>query len=236
MSYNNYSLGHVTLENAHVVKGTNTIRARLRYAPTLFEHDSVENSRAGNAMLSSYLSEVATNITAQAHPLSLPDYPNLSSALAYGPVKFDIPIPRLVPSDEDTAIAKPDTGGQFLVSARFHVFSSTASFVLRNPLNTSITITSLTAKARYHDDVIGTMDYGYPIILASKTDTPDRRGETETTKIPVRWSLPASDILRRVIGGTLVVNATANATVQVGEFEGLHLSLALHDVSAGVGL
>ena len=196
----------------------NTLAAMINYTPSIFE-----NVKAGEAMLSSYLSEKPTNISLSFHRDSLPDYPELSNALSRTDIKFDLPVPRLVQS------ATLSTGSQFLIAAKFHVFSSTATFVLRNPLNESITITYLSANAFYFDDIIGTLKYDYPIILKPSDDT-------ETTRLPVRWSLPASDILRRVIGGTLKVNATANATVSIGMMHDIHLQLALQDVGAGVGI
>lgn len=206
------------------------MRARLLFSPRRYGDESAV---IGETMLSSYLSEQPTNITARAHRDTLPDYPNLSDALAYGPTELTIPIPRLAKSAGVDAMG--NTGNQFLVSAKFHVFSSTASFVLRNPLNATITITSLSAEALYHGDTLGTLHYEFPLVLASRTDTEDGRGETELTKIPVKWSLPASDILRRVIGGPLRVNATANATVTIDNFQDLHLNLSLQEIGAGVG-
>lgn len=229
LTYDDRVLGNVTIEDAHVIPGRNRLQARLRYAPRLFEHAHM-NEDSGSEMLSRYLSEIPVNVTLQAHRKSLPEFPNLSEALAYLPLKFNLPVPRLIPPPSDDG-AKTDygTGSQFLVSAKFHLFSSTASFVLRNPLNESITVTDLHAIAMYHDDLVGILDYGYPITLSGTEP------ETETTRIPVSWKLPPSDILRRALGGTLRVNATANATVSVGKMRGIPVRLELHEVGAGVG-
>lgn len=237
--YRNQTLGNLTLEDTILVHGKNQIGARLRYAPESFPLGP-ENLESGSDLISRYLSEEHVAITLRAHSKSLPDFPNLSDALAYLPLEFEIPIPQLPILDDDGGNgdgdgdddAKPSrgTGSQFLVSASFHFLSSTASFILRNPLNATVTVTDLHAVAVYHDNVIGTLDYGYPIIL------PGTERESETTRIPVSWCLPASDILRRALGGTLKVNATANATASIGTMTGMPLHIQLHEVGAGVGL
>lgn len=237
ITFQNRTLGNITVEDATISQGKNRIRARLRYGPELFE-SAPENFKKGSELLSQYLSEKKVAITLQAHRASLPDFPNLSHALAFLPLQFSMPVPRLIPREtdggdddgDDDGSSDDSTGSQFLVSAKFHLFSSTASFVLRNPLNETITVTDLQAVAVYHDDTIGTLKYGYPIIL------PGDKRESETTRIPVSWRLPASDILKRALGGTLKVNATANATVSVGAMHGIPVSITLRDVGAGVGL
>lgn len=240
ITFNGSTLGNVTIEDTHIVPGKNRLRARLRYAPRLFRHGP-RNEVDGATMLGTYLSEKHVSVTVKAHRDSLPDFPNLSEALAYLPLQFSLPIPRLIPrSDDDEGGGDDDddngdedhhdTGSQFLVSAKFHLFSSTASFVLRNPLNETITITNLHASARYHDDLVGVLDYGYPIMLSGSEPV------TETTRIPVSWKIPPSDILRKALGGTLTVNATARATVQVGRMRGIPIDLSLSEVGAGVGL
>lgn len=230
-------LGNLTVEDVAVLPGPNEIRARLTYAPTLFSH-AVENAVEGSRLLSQYLSEKAANISLTAHNASLPDYPELSEALAHLPLSFSVPIPRLLPpappddgdGDNEGRDSGPGLESQFLVSARFHLLSSSATFVLRNPLNESITITDLSAVALYHDDVVGTLDYGYPIVLSGIDP------ETETTRLPVSWRLPASDILKRAVSGTLRVNATANATVSIGKMKGFPVNLEIKEVGAGVGI
>lgn len=234
MVFENRTLGNITIHDVKIGPGTNAIRAHLRYAPL-----GHTNELKGAEMLGRYLSEEKVFVTLEAHKDSLPDFPNLSHALAHLPLQLSIPVPRLIPTTDDDddggdhdGDSRPDgsTGSQFLVSAKFHLFSSTASFVLRNPLNETITVTGLHAVADYHGDVIGTLDYGFPITL------PGTEKESETTRLPVSWRLPASDILRRALGGTLKVNATANATVSVGLMKGIPVSLSLHEVGAGVGI
>lgn len=218
LSYGVLPIGYLIIHRLTIQPGSNDIQAVVRYSPVLF--NTIE---AGEAMLSSYLSERPTNISLSFHQQSFPAYPELSKALAKSNVTFQLPIPQL---QSPYSLSSPS---RFLIEAKFHVFSSTASFTLRNPLNTTITITHLSAFAIYHDDVIGRLRYDYPILLHPSTNT-------ETTRLSVKWSLPASDILRRVIGGTLKVNATANATVSIGKMHDIHLQLALQDVGAGVGI
>lgn len=237
LTFENRTLGHVTIENASVTEGKNTIRARLTYAPMRYSGGDA-NSASGSHMLGQYLSEIPVNATLEAHDESLPDYPNLSHALAHLPLRLALPIPRLInddggdddDDDKDGPGEDTHTGSQFLVSAKFHLLSSSASFVLRNPLNESVTVTDLHAVARYHDDVVGVLDYVYPITLSGAEPI------TETTRIPVTWKLPASDILRRAVRGTLKVNATAEARVSVGNMESFPIRLTLYEVGAGVGI
>lgn len=195
---------------------------------------------AGAKLLGRYLSEEAVNITLAAHRRSIPDYPNLSKALAHLPLAVAIPVPRLIQTDPDGGNDNDDdddggigedkgTKSQFLVSAKFHVFSSTASFVLRNPLNETITIERLHAVANYHEEVVGSLDYEYPITLSGT------EAETETPRLPVKWKLPPSDILRKAVSGTLRVNATARAIIAVGQMSGIPIELSLNEVGAGVG-
>jgi hypothetical protein len=74
------------------------------------------------------------------------------------------------------------------------------------------------------------IEYTYPLTLAGDRPT------TETSRLPVSWSLPPSDILRKAFRGTLKVNATAHCKVSIGELRPLPLSLEVLEVGAGVGI
>ncbi|ORY83095.1 hypothetical protein BCR37DRAFT_392454 [Protomyces lactucae-debilis] len=233
MVYNGSVIGSLTGRNITLQPGGNvSVDALLMYDPTLYGH-AAENCAAFSQMLSLYLSELPVNLTLRAHAESVPGMPNLSNALAHLPLEFSMPIPQLhFPDDsgDDNDDGAGSSGSRFLISAKFHVFSSTAQFTLRNPLNESVTITELDAQARYHEDEVGIIQYTYPITLDGDAPT------TETSRLPVSWSLPPSDILRKAIRGTLRVNATAQCRVSIGVLTPLPLTLEVREVGAGVGI
>jgi hypothetical protein len=149
MVYNGSIIGSLTGRNVKLEpKGNITVDALLRYDPH-FHGNPQENQAAFSEMLSLYLSELPVNLTLRAHKESIPGMPNLSNALAHLPLEVTLPVPQLqFPDDEGRTASEGTTmrhGSRFLVSAKFHVLSSTAQFTLRNPLNESVIITELEA-------------------------------------------------------------------------------------------
>lgn len=96
-----------------------------------------------------------------------------------------------------------------------HLISSTASFRLISPLpSTTLYITSIHAIAFYdHTVPVGSIDYELPIAVPP--------GESTTPRLPVVWDIGGAgyDAVRDALGGTLRLDAKANASVKVGVWE-----------------
>ncbi len=115
---------------------------------------------------------------------------------------------------------------------------------MRNPLNESIVITELRANATYHGSQVGKLTYDYPITLRGDGKS------TETTRLPVAWSFGGMgksskqdtyhtnvlgfEAVKRALGGTLKVNATAVCQVAVGSMNRFTMHLELKEVGASV--
>lgn len=218
-----------------------------------FNRTTDAQKEAGAKMLGQYLSGDQTLVTLRAYEDSMPSRPELARALAAVPIEITLPLPQMeLPTDDgddadsqSMAVEKSDndkdkphhSGSPFLVKSSFHFFTSTASFVLRNPLNESVLIDRLSAVASYRGGPVGTLEFDAsllgekPIVLAGDAPT------TETPRLPVRWSARGigRDALRAALGGTLTLNATAEATVRVARFGPIELNLTATDVGAGVG-
>ena len=96
-----------------------------------------------------------------------------------------------------------------------HLLSSTASFTLLSPLpKTTLYITSISAIAYYnHTERVGTIDYDLPFEVPP--------GASRTPRLPVEWSLGSTGYaaVRDALGGTLKLDATADAGLRVGNWE-----------------
>lgn len=95
-----------------------------------------------------------------------------------------------------------------------HIFSSTATFTLSNPLSkTTIYLTYINATAFYHGDVVGR------ILNEEAFDAPP--GLSETPRLPVDWNLDSVgfDAVKRALGGTLKVDARADTGLRIGRYE-----------------
>jgi len=98
-----------------------------------------------------------------------------------------------------------------------HIISSTADFVLNNPLShDGLTILKINATAKYNQSQLGTIFYDLPFRLRPGAD-----GATTTPRLPVDWSLGsiAYDALRKALGGELEVHAEAYCTLSIGNLE-----------------
>jgi len=138
----------------------------------------------------------------------------LSSAFAGFNITLPVPsIHAKNPKDsENTATPSP-----FIRSATVHVLSRTAQFELYNPLNNAeILLASLYANATYDDEIIGSIlepDFNFPVL-------PGREGYTTTDKIPLEVGSVGYEVIRRAIGGELIVDAVADVVVMIGEWRG----------------
>ena len=96
-----------------------------------------------------------------------------------------------------------------------HLITSTASFRLFSPLpRTTLFITSIQGDAFYnHTILVGSIDYELPFAVPP--------GESTTPRLPVSWDVGdvGYDAVRDALGGTLKLDAKANATVKIGDWE-----------------
>ena len=110
-----------------------------------------------------------------------------------------------------------ETSTPFIRSATVHLLSRTAQFELFNPLsNSGIVIASLYANATYNDEIIGSIlepDFNFPVL-------PGNAGYTTTDKIPLEVGSVGYDVIRRALGGELVVDAVADVVVHIGKWKG----------------
>lgn len=98
-----------------------------------------------------------------------------------------------------------------------HVFTSTADFVINNPLaNNKILVNRINGTARYNGSDLGTILYEWPFDIR-----PGKKGKTLTPRLPVDWSLDSVgyEAMRRAFGGQLKLHAEALCSVGIGKFE-----------------
>jgi hypothetical protein len=145
------------------------------------------------------------NITARFHDGSIEGNPTLSSALSG--LNVTLPIPSF----------HSNGSSPFLKSATIHILTRTAQFELFNPLsNTGIIINSICANATYNGELLGTITeptYDFEVL-------PGREGYTTTDKIPVEIGSVGYDVVRRALGGQLIVDAVADVVATIGEWRG----------------
>ena len=153
------------------------------------------------------------NITALFHANSIQGNPSLSSALSG--LNITLPVPLIRPPSRDASSSKHSSA--FLRSTTIHILSATAQFELFNPLsNFGITINSLHANATYNDEVVGTITeptFNFPVLAG-------REGFTVTDKVPVEVGSVGYDVIRRALGGDLIVDAVADVVATVGKWRG----------------
>lgn len=145
------------------------------------------------------------NVTARFHNRSIEGNPTLSSTLSG--LNVTLPVP-LIHSKHSSP---------FLKSATIHILSSTAQFELFNPLtNSAVVINSLCANATYNGELLGTITepaYNFEVLAG-------REGYTTTDKIPVEIGSVGYDVVRRALGGKLVIDAVADVVATIGEWRG----------------
>jgi hypothetical protein len=97
---------------------------------------------------------------------------------------------------------------------QMHVLSSTADFLIRNPLPyDSIIINTLDGVAIYNGSTIGTINYERKFLIG-----PGERGSTLTPKFPVDWNFGGVGYgaMRKAIGGQLKIYAQAQCNLSIG--------------------
>ena len=203
-----HRIGNATAVNVTISKGSNTVAGTILYSPS-----TPEEIRHGEKFIGRYLSGMNPNITALFHNDSFPGNPELSSALTGFNITLPVPTIHL----KDPEDSESDTTSPFIRSATVHVLSRTAQFELYNPLsNAEILLASLYANATYNDDIIGSIlepDFNFPVLAG-------KEGYTTTDKIPLEVGTVGYEVIRRALGGELIVDAVADVVVHIGKWKG----------------
>lgn len=208
---NGSTIGEVTAEDLEITTGSNTNLVVLAtWQPSLGGDKGKETARN---LVSQYLSGFNTTLSVRAHRDSIPGQPLLGEALSH--FNFTVPAPRMqLPGDDDGGDSDPKKKTHFIRDATFHLLSSSATFTLASPLKYNIVyIEHINATAFYnHTEPIGRILYDLPIAA--------KPGLSQTPKLPVDWSLDSVgyDKIRKALGGTLKLDASATVTVRIGEW------------------
>lgn len=194
---NDTDVGEAIVRDAEVVRGNNTgLLAEVLWDPlTLGGEDALAVSRE---LLSQYISGYNTTLTFRTNNNSIPHRPDLGHALSQ--FEINVPTPRLSTGKDDD----DDQPQKFIDNAIFHLFTSTASFVLHSPLqHNSLYIENINATAFYnHTETVGRIEYSVPFVIPP--------GESTSPRLPVDWSLGIGyEHFREALGGELKLDAFA---------------------------
>ena len=216
-------IGLARATNLSIEAGNNTnLVVGATWNPSLGGEPGLE---IGRNLLSEFVSGFNTSLTVRAYRESIPTQPILGDVLSK--FNFTINTPRLsLPGGGDDDSGGKTTKHSFIREATFHVFSSTASFVLASPLTeNTLYIDFINATAYYnHTEAVGT--------ITSETIFGAPPGLSQTPKLPVSWS-PDSigfDKLRQALGGVLSLDAKAEVGVKLGQWR-----QRIWYVGAGIG-
>ncbi|KAF2840749.1 hypothetical protein M501DRAFT_930160 [Patellaria atrata CBS 101060] len=215
MLANDTVLGHGIVKNATVVPGFNeNMVVTAVWDP--FTSSGENGTLIGRELLSQYISGYNATITVKTHSKSVPAQPALGRALE----KFAVtmPMPKLGGhkkpggGDGDDGDRDGDDGPtKFIQDTTMHLLTSTALFHLLSPLRTTtIYLTSLNATAYYESHPAGHILYNLPFAVPP--------GLSESPRLPVDWNLGSVgyDAVRKALGGTLKLDAFAEAGVRIG--------------------
>ena len=228
---NDTIIGTARAEDLDVVRGNNTnVVVSATWSPAM---GGKVGQKLGRELLSQFVSGVNTSLTIRAFHDSIPLQPIISDALSK--FNFTVPAPRLsMPGSGDDGSGRDDDDDgegnskkpSFIRDATFHLFSSSANFILASPLMANtIYIESINATAYYnHTEPVGTItssvEFGVP------------PGLSGTPKLPVEWS-PDSvgfETLLKALGGDLKLDAKADVDVRLGAWRE-----TIHYEGAGIG-
>ncbi|SPO05654.1 uncharacterized protein DNG_08341 [Cephalotrichum gorgonifer] len=198
-------IGDATVKNVRITTGTiENLLISIIWEPARFGE---EGRKIGVDLVSGFLSDQNITLTAKAHESSIPSVPILGRALSN--FDFEVSAPKLnLPSDD------PDDKGRFIRDATFHLFSSTATFILVSPFrHDTLLLEWVNATAYYnHTEPVGHIDYYEPFAV--------RPGGTRTPRLPVDWSMGSIGYgaVRRALGGELKLDARADVTIRIGSY------------------
>lgn len=198
-------VGEAMAKNLDIRHGENTnVIVLATWNPSM---GGADGRTRGRNLLSQYISGYNTSITIKTHRGSFPAKPLIGEALSK--LNITVSAPRLSLPGEDE-----DERTRFIRDATFHVFSSTATFLLVSPLeHNTLYIDRVNATAIYnHTEPIGRIEYDLPFAAPP--------GETLTPKLPVEWSLDSVgyDRLKEALGGRLKLDAKAIVGVRLGRW------------------
>ncbi|KAF2665648.1 hypothetical protein BT63DRAFT_70898 [Microthyrium microscopicum] len=216
---NGTRIGSASVHHLNVTKGKNK-HLKVKAVWGADPADGKNGSDMAREVVSRFISGYNLTLTIQAHNNTIPSNPTLGHALSKFPI--DIPAPRInFPSDPNADPEDPedpdepdDNHPHFIQAATMHLFTSTAEFTLSSPLShTTIYITSINATAFYDDEPIGTIISDLPLAVPP--------GVSLTPRLPVDWSLGSVgyEAVKRALGGTLKVRASAVVGIRIGEWE-----------------
>lgn len=240
MLVNDTVLGQATAENISVLPGPNyNIPVLTVWNP--FKNGGRTGFHVGEELLSQYVSGLLfhiirfclewlpltktflgynTSLTFKTHAGTIPSQPRLGRALSKFSVS--IPTPNLPtpknpnhPDDgNDGDDEDPDSRGpRFIDDATMHILTSTATLTLLSPLrHTTLHIETINATAFYDGESVGQILYDIPFAVPP--------GPSTTPRLPVDWSLGSVgfDAVKKALGGSLKVEAYAEAGLRVGEY------------------
>lgn len=173
----------------------------------------------GRNLISEYLSGYNTTVTIRTNRDSIPKQPLIGEALSH--LNLTIPAPKLRFPGK-----KKDDDAHFIRDATFHLWSSTASFTLVNPLkHHTLYLDYVNATAFYnHTEPIGTIEYDLPFAAPP--------GDSNTPRLPVDWSFDSVGYqkLTEALGGKMKLDAKAVVGVRLGKW-----SERLWYVGQGIG-
>lgn len=198
-------LGEARGENLDFKTGHNVnLAVAATWNPSL---GGTEGVQTGRNLLSQYLSGYNTSITLRTHRGSIPALPLLGEALSKLNITVSAPKINLPGRDEDEQT-------HFIRDATFHIFSSTATFLVISPLqHNTLYIERVNATALYnHTEPVGQIFYELPFAAPP--------GETLTPRLPVEWSLDSVgyERLKDAVGGKLKLDAKATVGVRLGRW------------------
>ncbi|KAI5812587.1 hypothetical protein BZA77DRAFT_138760 [Pyronema omphalodes] len=198
------TIGNGTIKDMHIKQGTNQIIVNAAWDPS--RYSGKEGVKAGEELLGHYISGHSTNLTLSVHAESFPAMPELSRALSS--LSFTTPMPHLGTKNPN------DPPKPFIESATMYLLSSSASFLLLNPLpHDSILISTLDGVAMYNGSPVGTIKSNAPFLIKAGND-----GRTTSPRLPVDWDAGSVgfEFLRRTLWGELELHAEAMVGLKMG--------------------
>lgn len=204
-----HMIGEVTARDATLQLGNNTnMVTRATWDPLTF--GGPEARAAGQRLLSDYASGKNATITLRTHRDSIPRMPLVGEALSH--MNLTLPAPRFSLPGSDT---RPEGERQhFVHDATFHIFSSTASFILASPLHhNTIYLDFVNATAFYnHTEPVGQIIHDKPFAAPP--------GLSQTPRLAVDWSTShvGYDKVKEALGGELKLDTVANVSIRIGNW------------------
>jgi len=204
----NYTLSIPVMEMALVYEGAIIGRVMLfnvemEKNATIQTNGIWKKSLAAERFASQYISGEDPIMTVLADEGTFPTAPKLSQALSG--FNISLPFPKITRARH-----------QFLLGGSFHLLSQTASFIVENPLDSEVQVTSLDASIAYDGKTFATIDtFSWKI----------PPGVHMSVKLPVDIDYSSIDrsVLWSAIGGTLQVDGHAKFNMSIGKMHDAQL-------------